>query len=509
MLRAISRAFHVVRATAGSLGRDEVGTVVMYAAAIPVFAGVVAVGAETGNFYNQKRQMQNAADAGALSASIDKLANSSITSSALNGSANSAVQRNGFTNGVNNVSVIVNSPPTSGPNVGTAGAVEVIVQKSSQSFIFGNVLNTLLGKQAASPFTLTARSVAAQSTYTKTTTTTVPTYSSEGCIVALTPNAEQGINITQFNNFTSDCSIMSNGTAATQDANASIYMGNFNNATLTAGSGISEAAVWTRGSFYSTNNNHVYASPQLVGQTTTLNDPYSSLQAPVPGNCAAVPSPSNNALTVPPGTYCGGLTITGVNNVYFTPGTYYIVNGDLYITGVNNVSCPTCTPSTTSGSTIQGTTFVLTQTTGNNNIGGVKITSENNITLNAPNKAAIDPNTNAAYPYPGVLFYQDRNAPAGTMTSSSKIFTISSINNATLYGAIYFPNNRIDISNLNNFTSPSNGCTVWVGRYVKFSSFNNNHAAGCNTYNTLLPGIPNGTTTQTSTSTVTTSRVVE
>ena len=39
---------------------------------------------------------------------------------------------------------------------------------------------------------------------------------------------------------------------------------------------------------------------------------------------------------------------------------------------------------------------------------------------------------------------------AGTMASTSKIFTISSLNNATLTGAIYFPNNRIDISSINN-----------------------------------------------------------
>jgi hypothetical protein len=208
-----------------------------------------------------------------------------------------------------------------------------------------------------------------------------------------------------------------------------------------------------------------------------------------------MPSPVSNALTFKPGTYCGGLTVIGgANNVYFQPGTYYIVNGDLYITSVNGVSCLGCTAGA-------GTTFILTQTTGNNNdIGGVKITSENNVTLNAPSTGD----------YAGVLFYQDRNAPAGTMTTSSKIFTISSLNNAKLSGVIYFPQNRIDVSSLNNFLSSTSDCTVWVGRYVKFSSFNNNHAAGCkNTYGIKLPGIPNGTTTQTSTSTVTTSRVVE
>jgi Flp pilus assembly protein TadG len=502
MWRAISRTLGVVRAKAQKFGRDEVGTVVMYAAAIPVFAGVVAVGAETGNFYRLKRQMQNAADAAALSASLDNLAGQSTATIATD--ALYQAQRNGFANGVDNVSVTVNSPPLSGPNMSTPGAVEVIIKKSSQSFIFGNALNAFLG-ESSNPFTLTARSVAAKSSYTKSgqTTTTTTTNTSEGCIVALTPNAEQGISFTSFNNLAGDCSIMSNGTSTANNSNASIYMASFNNAKLTKGTGTSNAGIWARGSFYKTSYNSFSADSILTNQTTTLYDPYASLATPSPGTCSYTNyAPSGGtSLTLNPGTYCGGLTISSFNNVYFTPGTYYIANGDLYITSVNNVSCPTCT---TSGSPILGVTFVLTQTTGNySNIGGVKITSQNNVTLNAPGPGS-------GQPYPGVLFYQDRNAPAGTMTSTSKIFTVSSLNNATLSGAIYFPQNRIDLASFNNSSSSTNGCTIWIGRYIKFTSYNNNYAAGCQTFGTSLPGVQT-TTTTTSTGpvTVTTSRVVE
>ena len=128
--------------------------------------------------------------------------------------------------------------------------------------------------------------------------------------------------------------------------------------------------------------------------------------------------------------------------------------------------CPTCT-------TTAGVTFVLTQTTGASNIGGVYIGSVNNLILNAPSGAVASPPL-----YAGVLFYQDRAAPVGTMTSTSKTFTVSSLNNATLSGAIYFPNNKIEVSSLNN-GGPSNGCTVYIGRYIKFSSYNNNYIAGC------------------------------
>ena len=122
----------------------------------------------------------------------------------------------------------------------------------------------------------------------------------------------------------------------------------------------------------------------------------------------------------------------------------------------------------------------------------MSITSENNVTLNAPSTGT----------YAGVLFYQDRRANVGTMTSTSKIFTVSSLNNATLSGAIYFPNNRIDISSLNNSGSTAGGCTVWIGRYIKFSSYNNNHTAGCGTFGTK-PAIV------TTTETVTKAKVIE
>ncbi len=470
MWRVISRTFGAVRAKARSFGLDETGTVAAFVVAVPVLAGVVAVGAETGNFYRLKRQMQNAADDAALSGSIDKLAGKSTPT--ITTDAQYEAQRNGFTNGVNNVTVTVNSPPTSGSNINTPGAVEVIIRKSSQSFLFGTVLNTFLG-QASSTFTLTTRSVAAQGSYNQTTTT----YS--GCLVALTPLAEQGVYFSSFNNFSSDCTVVSNGSATGSESNASIYMTSFNSAAF--------KQVWTRGSFSAESYGSLTPTPSaaLTRQTNSVVDPYASLPAPSPGTCTYTnfTYPSGSSVTLNPGTYCGGLSINGgVNNVYFSPGLYYVANGDLYITSVNNVSCPSCVDGTS------GVTFVLTQTTGNNaNIGGVYISSENNVTLSAPPSGT----------YPGVLFYQDRNAPVGTMASTSKIFTLTSLNNAKLSGAIYFPNNRIDISSLNNADTSSNGCTVWVGRYIKFTSYNNNYVNGCGTFNTTPVGyVSNATVTK-------------
>src|SRR5262249_5860580 len=95
--------------------------------------------------------------------------------------------------------------------------------------------------------------------------------------------------------------------------------------------------------------------------------------------------------------------------------------------------------------------------------------------------------------YPGVLFYQDRLATTGTMTTATapagSPFTVSSLNNVTLSGAVYFPKNRIDISQVNNIGgSPTNRCTIWIGRYIRFANYNYNSKGGCKNYETKPAG---------------------
>ena len=489
----MSRTLRAARTKAINFSRDDAGTIVMYAVAVPVFAGMVAVGAETGNFYRIKRQMQNAADAAALSASTDSLAGK--PTSTIISDAQYEAQRNGFSNGVGHVSVTVNSPPTSGPNAGSPGAVEVVIQKSSQSFVFGSALSAFLG-HTNSPFTLKARSVAAQSSYTKSgqTTTTTTSTSYVGCLVALTKDNEQGISFSNFNNYKSDCGVLSNGTASTNDANASISFNSFNTANF--------QSIYSRGSFFTANSNKVtYGSTPQVNQSAYVVDPYASLPdsttTPLTSSCDQTnyKAPSGSSVTLTPGTYCGGLKINGgVNTVYLQAGIYYIAGGDFDIENVNNVSCSNCVDGTS------GVTIILTKAPGYSTIGGFIITSENNVTLSASPSGT----------YKGVLVYQDRAATQGTMASTSGIFTLYSLNNAKLAGAIYFPQNKIDISSLNNAGNSTQGCTVWVGRYVKFSNYNNNWIAGCGLFGTTPAGIQT-TTTTTSTGpvTVTASRVVE
>src|SRR5262245_1972482 len=380
MLSAVSRRLSAARALWRQFGLNESGSVAAVLVAVPVIAGTVAIGIETGQRYRTKRQMQNAADAGALAGSVEKVngRTGTITSAALY-----EVQRNGFTNGSNGVTVTVNTTPTGFGS--TPGSVQVDVTKSSK-FSLGAVLLNWMGRSNAS-FDMKASAVAGQ-----TTTTSAP--SSEGCIIALTPLAEQGISITSFNNFGSDCSIMSNGTATgTGTGDSSINMSSFNNATLASGDTNNPAEIWTPGSFAKSSYTHFTADATLCSNsgctgtaTGSIVDPYASLptafetdpsktkltpSGPVWGSVGNVyQAPSDNNVTLSPGQYGGGLTIQHKSNVYFTPGDYYIVDGHLIISSDNNVKCPNCTAT-------NGVTFILTASSDPAKVGGVDITGEN------------------------------------------------------------------------------------------------------------------------------------
>jgi Flp pilus assembly protein TadG len=483
MVQLASRVIRGARNQWHRLKHDDRGSVLAFLAVLPVLAGAVAIGVETGQLYRMKRQMQSSADAAALAGAVDRMGGKDNT--VVTATAQYEAGRNGFTDGTNNVTVTVNAPPVSGPNVGTTGAVEVIITKTT-GFSLGAVLMNWLGGTSGT-FNVSARSVAAQGTYTSTTN------SAEGCLVALTTAAEQGVNFTNFSSFTSDCTIVSNGSATGAGSGASVNMSSFSSANL--------KQIWSRGTVtvqsYSSLTYQAASgggTAPLERQTSYAVDPYANIGAMnLPsgtGNCDETNYNVGGASTITVRAnkiYCNGLQVSNASTVNFEPGIYYIAGGDLYIRNVSTVGCTGCT-------TDKGVAFVLTQLgsgTTDSGIGGVSITSDSTINLNAgmKNDKYLDND------FKGILFYQDPRANVGTMSSTSKIFTVSSLSNATLSGAIYFPNNRIDISNISRFGGTSTtGCTVWLGRYLKFSSFSSTYKGGCANYGTVPASIQTTTT---------------
>ncbi len=71
MSREFSRALSVAQSKWRRLRRDESGSVLAYMVVIPVLAGALAIGVETGELYRVKHQMQGAADDAVLVAAFD------------------------------------------------------------------------------------------------------------------------------------------------------------------------------------------------------------------------------------------------------------------------------------------------------------------------------------------------------------------------------------------------------------------------------------------------------
>src|SRR5579872_1481047 len=137
MMQIASRVVCSVRSAWHRLGRDESGSVLTLLTALPVLAGAVAIGVETGELYRVKRQMQVSADAAALSASVDLLAGKTMDQATT--TAKYEAQRNGFTDGVNSVTVSVSAPTAGTTYASTTNAVQVKIQKS-MGFSIGSAL---------------------------------------------------------------------------------------------------------------------------------------------------------------------------------------------------------------------------------------------------------------------------------------------------------------------------------------------------------------------------------
>jgi putative Flp pilus-assembly TadE/G-like protein len=107
---------------------------VMVAMTMAVVMGFVGLAVDVGLLYHTRQNVQIAADAAATAAAVDYLFNASVSSAQTAGQA--AAAENGFTNGSNGVSVVINMPPTSGP-ITSAGYAEAIVKDPSATNFMG------------------------------------------------------------------------------------------------------------------------------------------------------------------------------------------------------------------------------------------------------------------------------------------------------------------------------------------------------------------------------------
>ncbi|RWM10624.1 MAG: hypothetical protein EOR72_24375 [Mesorhizobium sp.] len=260
----------------------------IFALTLPVVVGGAGLGVETSYWYYSSLKLQAIADAAAYAGALEKVQGSDTA--AITAAATTSAASNGLGGGT----IVVNTPPTSGPNTAKK-AVEVI-------------LNQNLDRLFTSIFTQTkvperARAVA------------LITDASKACVLALNPSASQAA---LFSGSTSvklaGCSVMSDSIA-----NDSIK--------VQGSAGLQADCLITAGGV-SLSNPVTTVCKSPITQALPASDPFVSLPAPAASNPCQNINSGKSTQTIQPGTYCSGMNLNG--NVTLSPGVY-VVQGNLKI----------------------------------------------------------------------------------------------------------------------------------------------------------------------------------
>ena len=331
--------------------RDESGAyAIIVALLMPVLIGTAGLGTEVAWWYFKHKNMQSAADSGAVSAAT---AGSNLTNE-----ANSVTAAYGYANGVNNVTVTVNQPPTSGNYATSPQAVEVIVSQPQQ-----RLLSALFGN---GPVPITARAVALANPGT-------------GCVLALDRTANPAVTvqgIAQLNLVNCNLYDNSNGSSALNVGGSG---------TISAGQVGVVGSISGASSITTTNGTRTGIRP--------VADPYANVTPTMPTWCDY-----NNKLmvkgttTLSPGVYCGDVVVNAGATLNLNPGVYYFSGANLSVAG---------------NATITGSGVTLVFTGSGNNWGSANIGSNANVSLTAPTSGTTA----------GIVIYADRNMPVGTAFS--------------------------------------------------------------------------------------------
>ena len=418
-----------------SVGQKRSGKAMfLFVLVLPVLLGLLGLVLDGGLMMVASRQAQNAADAAAMAAALDKL-RGATDATALT-TANSFLVPNGLSGvtltlnaGANNA---LNIPPqdpgsTGSPYKGVANFVEVIVTKPVAT-LFIQVLGVNSAQQ------VTARAVAGFE----------PVGSGEGAIV-LDPNAVPGIDFKGNN-----AQLFAYGTVVVNSKGGGVDQYGATVTTLADGSTpLSGNAVVTHAT-----PSIIATDIQVVGGVDTLSNfraydpaftpPYdpSNTDRPVfarasiaPDPLLSLPTPNSsnnpwyNVVNPPPngniyspGIYTNGIKITG--DATFSPGIYVIYGKDLAVSGIGTV--------TGSGVMFYFTNSTYDRATGlpdandgstQGSVSGATLSMSGNPTL------TLTPYADASSPFNGMLFYQRRwntSVPklTGNGTSSSLTGTI-------------------------------------------------------------------------------------
>jgi Flp pilus assembly protein TadG len=399
------------------LWRDRRGNaLVIAAAALPLVIGSAGLASDTIQWALWKRQLQRAADSGAMAGVY-----SIVEADGDRGNVSSAVDKDlTYNSHIAYTTTKTVGAPTAGTYATDAFAVQValsVQQRLSFSGMFMNFTPTI-----------TATSTA----------TVVPT--GHYCVISLEDQPATGIDATGSTTVNLGCGMITNSpsmSAAVATGSSSVTA-----SPIAAVGGIPASTHWGTGTVL---------QPFTLEQT----DPFAGVGVPSYSSCTSFPgnsagnkpnttvnSTTNPEIANPTGgvkCFSGDIDIQG--QVTLDPGIYVIKNGDLGMT--NNNAELHCT----------GCTFILTSDGAASDIGSFDLEG-----------GLLDLTSPTTGTYKGITLYQDRNAPAD---NTNKINGNSS---SKLEGALYFPKGDLE------FTGTSGQDTKCMQIVTKRVSFKGNAA---------------------------------
>lgn len=389
----------------GKLLRDRSGNaVVLTAIALPALVGAAGLGLDTIQWTLAQRQMQREADSAALSGAYARAQGADAAAA-----ANASLTRDNLLTLTQ--TPVIERPPTVGPYAGKTEAVRVVLTTSS----------TL---PFASAFLRRPTTVSVEATAASITNGTF-------CVISLEDSSATGITMQGSAVVNMGCGMATNskGVPAVTASGSSTV----NASTVAAVGGLKATANYASGTV-------------LLPYSVPQPDPESALPTPsVPNPCSSQMKvqPGDTLTTKNPGCY-KGMSINGPVN--FNPGTY-IVDGSISIGAQAVVGMA---PGTTGG-----VTFILTSSTPTN------ANSFGSLSMNGG--ATVNLTSSTSGTYAGILFYQDRRAPAGGSN------TINGNSTSTLQGTIYFKSQDLSFSGDSGMTTD---CIQLVSRRVTFTGNN-------------------------------------
>jgi len=378
-------------------GQETHGGVMAYVGImLPVMLGVSGLALDGSLWYAQKRSVQAIADTAAYSVmlEVERVGDTNL--------AKDAAKEDAVIYGLDESagdSITINIPPSSGAYAGVAGYYEAVVERPAAVFLAGLIV---------SDFNTAARAVSGGAAG-----------SPPPCLLAVDPTMKDAFKVNNGTVSTTGCDIQVN---SSDDSAVNVAK----NGTLDADPINIVGDYVNKGTMTSTPN--VDAS--------SIEDPLQNLAAPAVSGCDHTGvSYSSGSHTLSPGTYCGGIDLSGSAQVTMAPGTY-VISGDA-----------SDTLSVTDQATVTGS--------------GVTAYFDGDTSLSVNGQGALDLSAPTSGSYTGILFHGDPSSDPNTQ------HMVTGNGNAIFDGIMYFPN-AIAKVNGNGNTSSNTDISAIMARQLRF-----------------------------------------